>query len=279
MAAISKKFVTGRAFLTANFVVSTLCQRPQKVISSCVPMMCHAYRHIHGLTRPSVKRDSSSKNGLSPVTSLQINNHPNQLITNTHRLVSTTTKNLSSSTITKTAPIPQQALRRVWVSKSQDIFTNLALEDWLYRHRPFTDEEGLLLLWRNAPCVVIGRHQNPWAECDVPGCLRDGVHVARRNSGGGAVYHDLGNVCVSFFTSRDQYDRKANLQLVVEAITRTWPVDLVVNDRDDIILDQKFKVRAASHYVCFFLCFFLLKRTVFHGGFAELRYKCVQADS
>ena len=132
---------------------------------------------------------------------------------------------------------------RVWVSTSTDIFTNLALEDWLYTHRPFHDGHSLLLLWRNAPCIVIGRHQNPWAECDVTACVRDDVNVARRNSGGGAVYHDLGNVCMSFFTRREGYNRRANLQFVADAVTSAWPrVSLSINNRDDILLDEKFKV-------------------------------------
>jgi len=51
-------------------------------------------------------------------------------------------------------------VRQVFISQSNDVFTNLALEDWLYRHHDFAHKH-LLLLWRNDPCVVIGRHQNP----------------------------------------------------------------------------------------------------------------------
>ena len=132
--------------------------------------------------------------------------------------------------------------RTVWVSASQNIFSNLALEDWMYKNMTF-ETESVLLLWRNSPCVVIGRHQNPWVECNVTGARANGVQVVRRNSGGGAVYHDLGNMCISFFTARELYARKENLQLITDAVTRSWPVDLEINGRDDILLDQQYKVR------------------------------------
>lgn len=91
--------------------------------------------------------------------------------------------------------------RLVYQSQSDDVFTNLALEDWMYRHWSF-DERRVLLLWRNAPCVVVGRHQNPWAEADLTYLSRHGIRLARRHSGGGTVYHDLGNLNCTFFTTR-----------------------------------------------------------------------------
>ena len=55
------------------------------------------------------------------------------------------------------------------ISQSTDIFENLAFEDWIYSNLTF-EYSGLLLFWRNNKCVVIGRHQNPWAECNVEAC-------------------------------------------------------------------------------------------------------------
>ena len=60
------------------------------------------------------------------------------------------------------------------------------MEDWLYKYENF-QHKSLLLLWRNKPCVVIGRHQNPWAELDVTKAIQCGIEVARRSSGGGTV--------------------------------------------------------------------------------------------
>lgn len=72
---------------------------------------------------------------------------------------------------------------RVLISGSRDIYQNLALEDWLYENADLQNE-SFLLLWRDEPCVVIGRHQNPWVECHVPYCEKFNVSIARRKSGG-----------------------------------------------------------------------------------------------
>ncbi|CAG0915242.1 unnamed protein product [Notodromas monacha] len=121
----------------------------------------------------------------------------------------------------------------VYISQSNDVFTNLALEDWLYKQGDFKNSRALLL-WRNSPCVVVGRHQNPWVEANADFCAEKRIPIARRNSGGGTVYHDLGNLNCTFFTSRDEYDRKANLEMIRTAVWDTYGLDLVVNKRDDI---------------------------------------------
>ncbi|KAK3088822.1 hypothetical protein FSP39_024198 [Pinctada imbricata] len=136
-------------------------------------------------------------------------------------------------------------LRKVIVSTSDDIFTNLALEEWIYEHDDLRNQ-SLLLMWQNKPAVVIGRHQNPWLECDVNQILRKDVHLARRKSGGGTVYHDLGNLNLSFLMDRSLYDRKKNLELVMKAITQKWDVDLHVNERDDILLESFYKVSGTA---------------------------------
>eukprot|EP00093_Oithona_nana_P003959 03959.XXX_110716_108951_1 [CDS] Oithona nana genome sequencing. len=126
-------------------------------------------------------------------------------------------------------------VRQVFISQSNDVFTNLALEDWLYRHHDFAHKH-LLLLWRNDPCVVIGRHQNPWTESNVPFLRENKINLARRNSGGGTVYHDLGNLNCTFFTRRSKYDRRRNLDIICNAIGNVTNLDFSVNDREDIVL-------------------------------------------
>ncbi|XP_052802395.1 lipoyltransferase 1, mitochondrial-like isoform X2 [Mya arenaria] len=101
-------------------------------------------------------------------------------------------------------------------------------------------------MWRDSPCVVIGRHQNPWVECNVPYCELFSVKVARRKSGGGAVYHDDGNVNVSFITDRSLYNRRANLQSVVDALADKWAIPLSINDREDILIYNKNKVSGTA---------------------------------
>ena len=131
---------------------------------------------------------------------------------------------------------------RVWVSTSHDVHHNLSLEDWIYNNYAINDDTGLLILWRNRPCIVIGRHQNPWLECDIPAALQRDVAIARRKSGGGTVYHDLGNLNITFVTSKKKYDRKRNLNLIADALRENWKLNVTVTERDDIILNNKYKV-------------------------------------
>ncbi|XP_064640926.1 lipoyl amidotransferase LIPT1, mitochondrial-like isoform X2 [Lineus longissimus] len=116
---------------------------------------------------------------------------------------------------------------KAYLLTSQNIYENLAFENWLYSNENFGDV-NLMLLWRSKPCVVIGRHQNPWVECDVYQANKRKIDIARRYSGGGTVFHDLGNLNCSFFTSRSDYDRTQNSQLIVDALKKNWDLDVGV---------------------------------------------------
>ncbi|XP_058458862.1 lipoyltransferase 1, mitochondrial [Malaya genurostris] len=145
-------------------------------------------------------------------------------------------KQLSTADVKK---IPDSDVKKsVFISQSNDIFTNLALEDWIYRNFDFAHHH-ILMLWVNKPAVVIGRHQNPFAETNVSALMQNGVELARRNSGGGAVYHDLGNLNCTFFTPRARYDRKYNLNLITRALYREFGISADISDRDDITLMGK----------------------------------------
>jgi lipoyltransferase 1 len=132
--------------------------------------------------------------------------------------------------------------KSVFISQSTDIYTNLALEDWFYRNFDFS-KHHVLLLWKSDPCVVIGRHQNPWLECNIPAIVQSKIVVARRNSGGGTVYHDFGNLNLSFFTPRERYDRRYNLDIITRALFREWGLKSIINKKQDIIVQGEFKVR------------------------------------
>lgn len=80
---------------------------------------------------------------------------------------------------------------------STDPAFNLALEECLLQWLP-ADHPGLFLLWQNAPSVIVGRHQVTLDEIDSDFVRRRGLPVVRRMTGGGAVYHDLGNLNFSF---------------------------------------------------------------------------------
>lgn len=111
-----------------------------------------------------------------------------------------------------------EIIKSVFISQSNDIFTNLAIEDWIYKNTDFNNHH-VLLVWRNAPCVVIGRHQNPWMEANMAFLAENGIDLARRNSGGGTVYHDKGNLNLTFFTPRERYNRKSNLEIITRAFS------------------------------------------------------------
>ncbi len=100
-------------------------------------------------------------------------------------------------------------------SKSTDVYRNLAVEEWLLENAPHLP---VLLLYINSPCVVIGKNQNPWRECRLSLMEKDKVPLARRISGGGAVYHDEGNLNVSVIVPRTQYREEKQYELIFETL-------------------------------------------------------------
>ncbi len=92
---------------------------------------------------------------------------------------------------------------KIVVSPVRDPHWNLAWEDvWL---DTASTAPPICYLWRSRPAVIIGKNQNPWRECHPAALARRGIMLARRISGGGAVYHDEGNLNYAFFMPRTQY--------------------------------------------------------------------------
>ena len=108
-------------------------------------------------------------------------------------------------------------------SESRDVVRNLAVEEWLlenaHRLRPQASaSQAVLFLYVNDPCVVIGKNQNPWRECRLSLMEAEGVPLARRISGGGAVYHDAGNLNVSVLVDRTQYVEQTQYDLIFQCL-------------------------------------------------------------
>lgn len=124
---------------------------------------------------------------------------------------------------------------------------NLALEEYCLRHPALTGD--YLLFYINEPSIIIGRNQNTIEEVNADYVRENGVHVVRRVSGGGAVYHDLGNLNFSFLT---RYDRSFfhNFQKftgpVIEALA-AMGVNAELTGRNDILVDGR-KISGNAQY-------------------------------
>ena len=140
-----------------------------------------------------------------------------------------------------------------YISLSHDPYVNLSIE-----HHLLTSSDphsAILFFYRNHSCVVIGRNQNPWVEANLP-LLKsqrsppgsetedDGlVKLVRRRSGGGTVFHDLGNLNWTVICPPAGFTRDKHVEMVVKAL-RDCGIDRArVNERYDIVLDQGVKAQ------------------------------------
>ncbi len=109
---------------------------------------------------------------------------------------------------------------------------NLAVEALLFE--TLGPEEIVFYLWQNQNTVVIGRHQNAWQECRVKLLEDEGGLLARRSTGGGAVYHDLGNLNFTFVVPRACYDVRRQLDVVRRAAA-DFGIEAAFTGRNDLV--------------------------------------------
>ncbi len=121
-------------------------------------------------------------------------------------------------------------------NSSTDPFYNLALEEWLMKNC----DEDVFILWRNSPTVVIGRYQNAYAEVNIPFAEKNGISVVRRMSGGGAVYHDFGNLNFTFIVKDEGegIDFARFLTPIKEALA-TIGIETEISGRNDLLMGGK----------------------------------------
>lgn len=122
----------------------------------------------------------------------------------------------------------------VFISPFHNPFINLALEDHFLRGGA---DLPLLLFYVNRPCVVLGRFQNPWLECQLPYLVEKDIWMVRRQSGGGCVFHDEGNLNFCFITKDTMIDRRKHAELLKEAFAKA-DVDLQISPRHDLWLQD-----------------------------------------
>ena len=122
----------------------------------------------------------------------------------------------------------------ILMGDSDNAWHNLAVEALLFETLGRSDR--VLYLWQNRNTVVIGRHQNAWKECRVKQLEDEGGRLARRSSGGGAVFHDMGNLNFSFVQPREAYDVRRQLEVVRRAVAR-FGIQARFTGRNDLVLE------------------------------------------
>ncbi len=129
-----------------------------------------------------------------------------------------------------------------------DAYTNIAMDTWLlYNLKP---QEAVFSLWQNKNAVIVGRNQNTFAEVNQDYIDEHDIQVVRRVSGGGAVYHDLGNICFTFFVpvaSSAEVDFHKFVKPMYDAL-REVGIDAQITGRNDLTVDRKKVSGNAQRY-------------------------------
>jgi len=133
---------------------------------------------------------------------------------------------------------------RLVISTQHNPYLNIAVENYLLSQP--VDGKVTFYLWQNRRTVVIGQNQNPYAECNVALLEQEGGYVMRRRTGGGAVYHDLGNINFSFIVANDLYDLRRQFSVIQRAV-ESYGLQTEVSGRNDLLCQgRKFSGNAFS---------------------------------
>src|SRR5690606_616070 len=136
-----------------------------------------------------------------------------------------------------------------------DPYFNLAVDEYIFKHF----DEDCFMLWRNDNAIIVGKHQNTLAEINLDYVQEKNIKVVRRMSGGGAVYHDLGNLNFTFTKTgkeRGLVDFKYYTAPILEVLNELG-VNAQFEGRNDLLIDGK-KFSGNAEYV--------LKNKVLHHG-------------
>lgn len=142
---------------------------------------------------------------------------------------------------------------KVIFSPFQNPFINLSLEDYFLRGDV---DLPILLFYVNRPSVVLGRFQNPWIECNLPYLVEKDIWMVRRQSGGGCVFHDVGNLNYCFIYPNGMIDRNEGVKHI-QAAMKNADIHLEISPRHDLWLDGK-KISGSA--------FKQIKNSSFHHG-------------
>ncbi|NOZ46649.1 MAG: lipoate--protein ligase [Chlorobi bacterium] len=140
-------------------------------------------------------------------------------------------------------------------SKTFNPYFNLATEEYLFKKKI----ENYFFIFRNRPSVIIGKHQNAYAEVNYAEIIQSNIPVVRRLSGGGTVFHDLGNINFSFIVNREGenlVDFKKHMQPIYELLLEIG-INVKIGERNDLFIEGKKISGNAEH---------IFKNRVLHHG-------------
>lgn len=136
-----------------------------------------------------------------------------------------------------------------YISKTHDTAFNIALEEYCFKQ--LKDEDEIFLLWINEPSIIVGKYQNTIEEINTEYTREKGIHVIRRISGGGSVYHDLNNLNYTIISNRDKGQEGFNFKEFSKPIIETLAelgVEAEFTGRNDLEIDgQKFCGNAQAY--------------------------------
>lgn len=140
-------------------------------------------------------------------------------------------------------------MRKYILSPYTDVYSNLALEEYLVRNIDFSESE-LLLIYRNETAIVLGKNQNILNEVYCPIIHQNQIPIARRISGGGTVVHDMGNINFSFFEkhSIQKVNSYRNSVGFIVDVLRTLGIDCYQNERNAIFLSNDHKISGSAQF-------------------------------
>lgn len=122
----------------------------------------------------------------------------------------------------------------IYTTSCTNPYINLSFEELLLKN--FNNETKALFVWKNEPTIVLGRNQNPWKEINLKHAIYSNTHITRRASGGGCVYHDLGNVNFTFYTKN--FKPMINLEIIQRALLEVG-ISVEITKRHELLFDSK----------------------------------------
>lgn len=128
------------------------------------------------------------------------------------------------------------------ISPYHDPFMNLSLENYFFRQwekKEIKNQEDVLLLYINKPSVIMGRFQNPWKEVNWPSLKVSKMQILRRQSGGGTVYHDEGNLNYSFIRGERHIEKEENLKAIIAFLYNCWGVEARQTEQFTLVVDKE----------------------------------------